>query len=140
MFGIDPPQQLPFVESETHGVIRLPGARLPRRLLAREDDGEPIEIGDDAAIDRLVDRKQSGLVREELADGDAFLAVLAEFRPVGADALLVIEPAARMRNRKRHRRKAFRRRMDDDHGVALPWFAGVLVADTAPEIDYTATV
>ena len=67
---IDPAQQLAFVEAEGDRVIRLPRARLPRRLLASEDDRQPIEVGDHAPVDRLVEREQAGLVSQQLADGD----------------------------------------------------------------------
>ena len=72
---------------------------------------------------------------EQLADRDPVLAMLRELRPVSADTLLVVKPASRVGNRERHRREPFARRVDDDHGVALPSFAGVLVANAAPEID-----
>ena len=82
MLRIDPAQQLAFVEPERDGVIRLPRSGLPRGLLTRQHDRQAIEIGDDAAIDRLVEREQPRLVRQELADGDSLLALLRELRPV----------------------------------------------------------
>jgi hypothetical protein len=50
--------------------------------------------------------------------------------------MLVIQPAARVGNRERHRRQPLGRRVNDDHGVALPWIAGCLVPDTTPQVDY----
>src|ERR1044071_7336001 len=45
-----------------------------------------------------------------------------------------------MGDRQRHRGEAFRRRVDDDHGVAFPGLARLLVADAAPQIhDLLAT-
>ena len=79
---IDPAQQLAFVEPEGDRVIGLPRARLPRRLLPSQHDREAIEVGDHAAIDRLVEREQPGLVRQQLADGDRLLALLRELGPV----------------------------------------------------------
>ncbi len=40
-------------------------------------DGQPIEVGDNVAIDRLVEREQPGLVGEQLAHRDALLAACA---------------------------------------------------------------
>src|SRR6185503_17731265 len=97
MCRVDPPQQLAFVEPERDGVVALSSARLPGRPLAGEDDREAIEVGNNAAVHGLVERVQPRLVCEQLADGDALLALLREFRPVRAHALVVVEPPARMR-------------------------------------------
>ena len=61
---IDPSQQLAFVKAERERVIGLPRARLPRRFLSREDDREPVEIGDHAFVHRLVEGEQAGLMRK----------------------------------------------------------------------------
>ena len=71
MVRIDTAHQLAFIEPEGDGVVGLARSGLPRRFLTGEDDRQPIEVGDDAAIDGFVEREQSGLVREQLADGDA---------------------------------------------------------------------
>jgi hypothetical protein len=99
--------------------------------VAGEHDGEPIEIGDDAAVDRLVEGIQACLMCQQLPHSDPRLAVLRELGPIGRDPLLVVEPPARMRDRQRHRRQTFRGRVDDDHRVAFPRLARELVADTA---------
>ena len=88
-----------------------------------------------APIDRFVDGEQSGLVCQELAHGDALLALLRELRPVRAHAFLVVEPSARVGDGERHRRQPFGRGMDDHHRVLLPGLSRVLVPDAAPEID-----
>ena len=116
-------------------VIGLPRSRFPRGFLTSQDDGQPIEIGDDAAIHGLVEREQAGLMREQLPDGDALFALLRELRPVRADPFVVVEPAPRVGDSKRHRGQALGGRVDDHHGVLLPWFARLLVPDTAPEVD-----
>ena len=135
MLRIEAAQNLALVETKGDGVIGLPRPGLPRGLLARQHDRQPIEVGDEAAIDRLVEREQPRLVREELADGDALLALLRELRPVPAHPLLVVEPAARVGHRHGHRRQPLGGRVDDDHGVSLPGLASLLVSDSAPEID-----
>jgi hypothetical protein len=56
---IDAREQLALVESQADRVIGLPRARFPRRFLSRKDRGKPIEIGDHASIDRLIDGEQS---------------------------------------------------------------------------------
>ena len=116
-------------------MIRLPRSGLPRGFLTRQHDRQAIEIGDDAAIDGLVDREQPCLVCQELADGDALFALLRELRPVRAHAFFVVEPAARVGDGERHRGQALGGRVDDHHRVLLPRLARLLVADTAPEID-----
>ena len=132
---IDPAQQLALVVSEGDGVIGLPRSGLPRRFLAGQHDRQSIEVGDDAAIDGLVDREQPGLVCQELTDGDALFALLRELRPVRAHPFFVIEPAARVRDGKRHRGQALGGRVDDHHRVLLPGLARLLVSDTAPDVD-----
>jgi hypothetical protein len=74
-------------------------------------------------------------VSQELADGDLFLALLRELRPVPADRRFVVDPAARMGNGQRHRRQALGGRVDEDHGVPLPRLARRLVSDAAPHVD-----
>src|SRR6185369_17715885 len=68
-------------------------------------------------------------------DGDRLLPLLGELGPVGADALLVIEPAAGMGDRESHRRQALGCRIDDDHRVFQPRLAGRLVSHAAPQVD-----
>ena len=96
---------------------------------------KPIEVGDHAAIDGLVEREEPGLMSQELADGDRLLAVLRELRPVGGDPLLVVEPPAGVGECQGHRRQALGGRVDDDHRVPFPRFARLLVSNAAPEID-----
>src|SRR5439155_4202388 len=67
MMRIDTPQQLAFVETKGERVIRLARAWFPRGFLACEHYCHAIEVCDDAAIDRLVDREQPCLVCQELA-------------------------------------------------------------------------
>ena len=82
MRRIDAPHQLALVEAEADRVVGLSLARLPRRPLPGHDLGQPIEVGDDRPVDRLVEREQPGLVGEQLAHRDLLLAVLRELRPV----------------------------------------------------------
>jgi hypothetical protein len=46
MLRIDSAQQLAFIKPQANGVIGLPRARLPGRFLLRQDDREPVEVGD----------------------------------------------------------------------------------------------
>ena len=135
MLRIDAAQQLAFVEPESEGVIGLPRSGLPRGFLTRQHDRQAIEVGDDAAIDGLVEREQARLVGQELADGDSLLAVLRELRPVRADPFFVVEPSARVRDGERHRGQALGGRVDDHHRVLLPGLAGPLVPNAAPQVD-----
>ena len=133
--GIDAPQQLALVEPERQPVIGLPGAGFPRRLLARHHRGQPIRVRDHAAIDGLVEGKQTRLVSQELAHGDRLLAVLRELGPVRGDPLVVVQPAARVRDGQGHRRQALGGRVDDDHRVPFPGLTRWPVPDAAPEVD-----
>ena len=135
MARIHAAHQFAFIEPQGEGVIGLARAGLPCRLLTGQDHRETIEVGDDAAIDRFVEREESGLMRQELADGDLLFSVLRELGPVGGHPLLVVEPAAGVRERQRHGCQALGGRVDDDHRVPFPGFARLLVADAAPEID-----
>ena len=116
-------------------MIGLPRSRLPRGFLTRQHDCQAIEVGDDAAIDGLVEREQPCLVCQKLADGDSLFALLRELRPVRAHPFFVVEPPPRVGDRQRHRGQPLGGRVDDHHGVLLPGLARLLVPDTAPEID-----
>jgi hypothetical protein len=81
-------------------VVCLSRAWLPGRALPGHDRRRPIKVSDYRPVNPLVKGKQCGVVGQELPDGDHFFAVLGELRPVSAHAFIVIEPAARMRERK----------------------------------------
>ena len=133
MRGIDPAHEFALVEAEADRVVGLPLAGLPGRALPRHDSREAIEVGDDVAVDRLVEGEQAGLVGEQLADGDALLAGLSELGPVRADALVVVEPAAGVGERHHHRRQALGRRVDDHHGVRRATARRSLRSRTPPQ-------
>jgi hypothetical protein len=135
MLRIDAAQQLAFVVAERDRVISLARSRRPRGSLPRQDNGEAIEVGDEAAIDRRIQREQACLVREELPDGNALLASLCELGPVGADPLVIVDPPAGVREGQRHGGESLGGRVDDHHGVALPRLGRLPVANAAPEID-----
>ena len=135
MLRIDTAQQLALIEPERDAVIGLPRARFPRGFLTGQHDRQAIEVGDEAAIDGLVEHVQPCLVCQELADGDSLFALLRELRPVRAHPFLVVEPAAGVGDRQRHRGQPLGGRVDDDHGVLLPRLAGLLVSDAAPEVN-----
>src|SRR6516225_9954705 len=107
MQGIDAAQQLAFVKAEGESVIRLPGSRLPRWFLTREDDRKAVKVGDNGSVHALIERKQAGLMRQELADGDSLLAILRELRPVNTYAFFEVEPAARVGDGERHSGQTF---------------------------------
>jgi len=93
MARIDAAQQFALVEAESDGVVGLARARLPRGFLTGQHDGEPIEVGHEAAIDGHVENVQARLMCQELPDGESLFALLRELRPVPADPLLVVEPS-----------------------------------------------
>ena len=57
MVWIDTPQQFAFIETEAQRVICLPRSGFPRGFLPCEDGRQAIEVRDNTAIDRLVDRE-----------------------------------------------------------------------------------
>jgi len=135
MLRVDAAQQLALVVAQGDRMISLARARLPCRLLARQHDRKTVEVGHEIPVPLLIEGKQARLVRKQLADSDVLLAVLGEFRPVAADALLVVEPAAGVGQCERHRGQALGGRVDQDHGVLLPRLAGRLVAHAAPQVN-----
>ena len=135
MLRVDPPDDLALVEAEADGVVGLPLARLPGGSLAGHDRGQAVEVGDDRAVDRLVEAEQACLVAEQLADGGPLLAGLGELGPVRRDPLVVVEPAARVGEGRDQGGHALRRREDEDHRVLVPGRAGRPVADAAPQVD-----
>lgn len=74
-------------------MVSLPRPWLPGWLLPRQDHRQPVGILDEADVWTHIQRKQPGLVREQLPDGDLLLALLGELRPVGAHTLVVVEQA-----------------------------------------------
>jgi hypothetical protein len=74
-------------------------------------------------------------VRQKLADRDSLFAPLRELRPLRAHAFLVVEPAPRVGDGECHGGQPFGGRVDEHHGVLLPGFAGVLIANTTPEVN-----
>ena len=62
MHGIDPAQQFAFIKAKADGVISLSRARRPCWFLTGQNNRQPVEIGDDLPVNRLVKGKQSGLV------------------------------------------------------------------------------
>jgi hypothetical protein len=118
-----------------HREASLPRAGLPRRLLPREHAGQTIEIADEAAINRLVQFKQPGLMCQKLADGDSLFALPGELWPIGGHSFFVVKPAPGVREGERHGSQALGRRVDDHHRVLLPRLARLLVPDSTPEVD-----
>jgi hypothetical protein len=116
-------------------VIRLTLAWRPLRPLAGHDLREPVEVFDDAAIDRLVEREQPRLMGQQLAHRDPFLTLLSELRPIATNSLVVVEPAPRMGQRNDHRRQTLGRRVDDRHRVFLPRLGADSISHTAPQVD-----
>src|SRR4051812_43947814 len=64
MLRIDPAQQFTLVETERDRVVALSRARFPCGLLTREDEGQAIQIGNYAAIDRLIEGEETRLMPE----------------------------------------------------------------------------
>jgi hypothetical protein len=63
-------------------VVGLSRSWFPSWFLPRQDHRQPVEVCDDALVDRLVEGEQPCLMRQQLADGDLVLTLLGKFRPV----------------------------------------------------------
>ena len=133
---VESPDQLALVPAEADPVVAMTGTRLPQRALSSDHRGEAVEVLQQSHVERLVDDGQARLVTEQLAHGHAVLARLREFRPVGGDALVVVEAAARVRQRQRHRRQPLGRRVDQDERVLRPRCARASVTHAAPQVDH----
>jgi len=136
MLGVDSAQQLAFIEAEGDDMVGLALTRLPGRFLLRHDLGQPVQVSDNAAVNRRGEGVQAALVREEMAHGHLLLALLGELGPVGGDAVVVVEPAARVRHGERHGGHALGSRIDQGHGVLFPGGVRRLVAYAAPQVDH----
>jgi hypothetical protein len=97
--------------------------------------GDVVEVTHPGDGQRLVEQDQPGLVPEELPYGDRFLAVLGELGPIVGDRSLVVDPAARVCHRQRHRRQALGDGHSDNHGVLVPRRVAFWPAAAAPQID-----
>ena len=135
MLRVDSTQQLTLIESEGERVISLTRSGLPRGCLPREHDREPIEVGDDVAVHRLLEGKQPCLMGEQLADGNCLFAPLGELGPVSGHPCFVIQPATRVGESECHRCQPLRGRVDDDQGVPFPALACLFAANAAPDVD-----
>ena len=128
--------QLALVPAEAHAVVAVALPRRPRGALLRDRGRQPVEVPQDARVEALVHHRQAGLVPEQLADGDLALARLRELGPVRRYALVVVEPAARVGQRERHRREPLRGRVHEHERVLLPRRPVARVADAAPEVHH----
>jgi hypothetical protein len=64
--GREPGGEVGLVHNKGGRVVALPAARLPQRRLPSEHHGQRIRVGEQLDADRLVERGQPGLVREQL--------------------------------------------------------------------------
>src|SRR5688500_18079133 len=72
---IYPAQQITFIISDRNSMISLLRSRLPCRFLSSSNVCQAVEIGDQASINGLVQGKQSGLVGQELSNGNFFFSI-----------------------------------------------------------------
>jgi hypothetical protein len=110
--------------------------RFPQRPLAGDRGSQPVEVREQVRVERFVDHGQAGFVREQLAHGDLPLAFLSELGPVARHALVVVEPAARVGERERHRCEPLRGRVHEHKCVLAPRLVTAGVAHPAPEIHH----
>src|SRR5262249_17573712 len=72
---------------------------------------------------------------QELSDRNFLFSILSKLRPVFADTLIVIQPAARVGNSERHRRHALGSRIDQSLRVFLPRLTSRFIPNTAPKVN-----
>jgi hypothetical protein len=133
---VDPAQQLALVPAEAHAVVAVARPGLPQRTLARYRVGQTVEVGEQVRVEWLVHDRQAGLVRKELAHGHVALPRLRELGPVRRHALVIVEPAARVGQRERHRGEPLRGRVDEHERVLAPGLAVAGVAHASPQVDH----
>ena len=135
----DAADDLAHQPAEGGGVVAVTGAgdpvgvlvlqrldhRLPRQRLLRRE--------------HAVDPGEAGLVREQMADGDVLLAVLAELGPVAHHRRVDVEPTLLGEPVGADRRRSLGRREDQDDRVVVPWPPGRLVGDPAPQVHHRLT-
>ena len=117
-------------------MICLARAGLPSGFLRGHDLRQPIQVGNDTPVHRLIKGKEPRLMRQELPHCGCFLALLREFRPIRTYALLKVQPSPRMGKRHGHGRQPLGSREDEDHRVLFPRLAGRLIANAPPQIDH----
>ena len=83
----------------------------------------------------LVEQDESRFVAKQLAHGHAGLAVLCELGPVASDRCVVVEPATRVRQRKRHGSQALGAGHEDDQRVFVPRRVALGRAAATPQVD-----
>ena len=110
------------------------GTRFPKWFLDSQlfDDSFMIQHGCGA----ISQRRLTGLVGEDLPDGDILLAVLGELRPVARDSRVEVDQPTRVGEGNRHRGQALRGGVDEDERVLAPRLGEARIAAAAPEVDH----
>ena len=121
--------------TEREGVVPVSRSGLPERLLLGEPSGDQVPVEVAILGDRVAERGETGLVREQHADRHPVLAVRRELGPVLADAPVERQLSPRHEHVRAQRRRTLGARPDDPDRVALPRAARRRIGDTAPEVD-----
>ena len=121
-------------------MVAVPTAGWPQRCLGGQDLRQPLNIGHLAQSRHRFQRGQSGLVRQQLPDGDLTLAVLREVGPVVGHGAVEVDQTLGRGHRDGKCGNAFRRREHVDDGVSLPGCLGQTVAVTTPQVHHLDAV
>jgi hypothetical protein len=132
---VDMPDQLLHVQPERHGVVAVARPGRPGWLLAREHARDGVEVVHLRDPQLLIEQDESRLVAKQLAHGHVGLAVLCKLGPVARDRCVVVEPAARVRQRKRHGSQALGAGHEDDQRVFVPRRVTLGRAAATPQVD-----
>ncbi len=130
-------QQIALVVDVVGGL----GPRLPERLLLLErlHIGFPVEHGARVELVGGQDGDGGGVV-QDVADQDAFLAVLGELRPVAGHRRVELHQPAVQQHVEADGGDPLGHRHHADQGVPLPGAGAILVGEAAPEIDHRPPV
>jgi len=131
----DTPHDFSDEVPEGQGAVAVARARMPQRLLCGQRVDHEIPVTQSSIGNRLAQRGHTRLVVEQLANGNRFLSVLAELRPVRRDRRVDVELAARGKDVRAQCDATLRARPDDADGVLGPGSFRSGVGDATPEID-----
>src|SRR5262245_7720359 len=130
---IHPPEKLALIPAQRQRVVAVLRSWLPCRLLSCQNLRESIVIGQLLDRQRLINRYQAGLMREELPNGDLSFARLGKFWPVLCHGRVEAEQSSTMSDHQRRCRHSFRDRKSQAKRVFLPRLSMRSLA--APQID-----
>ncbi len=136
---IGPVDELAGQPAEGQRVVPMGRAGLPQRRLLRDSCRHVVPVQDLLQADGAVDRRQPGLVREELGHGHLLLARGGELRPVLGHDAVVVQPSPLHADRRRHGREPLRGGEHQLQRVVAVGPGAGLVEPAAHQVDHGDT-